>query len=264
LRIAAPYLAVNVLTSTLGVRFALSGPGSARPGHVHAGVDLSGQPGEAVLAMAAGVVRGVWVSRANGRTEVSPGPGGVVLAKSFGALPRGAGLHVEIVHPPLSGGSPLHTVYMHLLSAEVRKGDRVYAGQTIGALGSSGVVSELPHLHWEVYEGPEDARGAQRPCLNPLGFQRYTLARKLGDIRTDRPGPHVWQVTSWFATLCFLRSRSARGKVGVDRPFRTAGGYFVDEFGNTLAGFGPDAPFGSAGAAPDAATEDVPWLGGLS
>ena len=264
MRIAAPYPAVNVLTSTLGVRFALSGPGSVRPGHVHAGVDFSGQPGEAVLAMARGVVRGVWVAQANGRPDVSPAPGGVVHARSFGALPRGAGLHVEIIHPALAPyGQPLHTVYMHLLSAEVRKGDWVYAGQTIGALGSSGVVSPLPHLHWEVYEGPADARGDQRACLSPLGFLRYTLARKLGEVRTDRPGALVWEVTSWYVSRCFPRSGTSRGTVGVDKPLKTAGGYFVDDGGNPVVGLGPEAPFGGAEGAPDAA-EDVPWLGGLS
>ena len=264
MRIAAPYPAVNVLTSTLGVRFALAGPGSARPGHVHAGVDLPGQPGEAVLAMAGGVVRGVWIAQRVGRPDVSPALGGAVQARRFGALPRGAGLHVEIVHPaPSPASPPLHTIYMHLLSVEVRKGDRVYAGQTIGALGSSGVVSELPHLHWEVYEGPDDARGDQRACLNPLGFLRYTLARKLGEVRADRPGAHVWEVTSWYVSRCFPRSRTSRGKVGVDKPLEVASGYFVDDLGNTVTGLGPDTPLGAPEGAP-ATADDVPWLGGLS
>lgn len=238
----APFRIVNVLTSAVEARFALAGPGSQRPGHVHAGADFSGVRGEPVLAMADGRVRGVWVQQAAERKDVSPPVGGVVRARTFGALPRGPGLYVEIVHA-MAAGAPQHTVYMHLETAEVRAGQLVLAGQTLGSMGASGVDSGAVHLHFEVYEGPADARGDQRDCLNPLGFQRYTTKRAWGGIKTDRPGDGVWEVTHVYRVRCFPRSRTPRGKVGIDKPLPIVSDYYRWANGAAVVGLGGQWPY---------------------
>jgi murein DD-endopeptidase MepM/ murein hydrolase activator NlpD len=77
---------------------------------------------------------------------------GVVISASYG---RGFGNHVIIDH-----GGGVTTLYAHCSRMNVRAGQRVTRGQTIGAVGSTG-LSTGPHLHWEV-------RINGRP-VNPLG-----------------------------------------------------------------------------------------------
>ena len=85
----------------------------------HAGIDIPGAVGTAVLAAAAGEVR-------------RAGHAG------------GYGIMVEIAHP---GG--LTTRYAHLSQALAVVGTRVTQGQAIGAMGSTG-HSTGSHLHFEV------------------------------------------------------------------------------------------------------------------
>jgi murein DD-endopeptidase MepM/ murein hydrolase activator NlpD len=85
----------------------------------HRGVDLSAPAGTHVVAPAAGKV-----------TDVG--------------YRLGYGLTLEIAH---SGG--VSTKYAHLRSAFVHRGDSVSAGQTVAAVGSSGLAT-APHLHFEV------------------------------------------------------------------------------------------------------------------
>ena len=89
---------------------------------VHNGVDLASPTGTPVAAAAAGVV---------------------VLA-----APRlVTGLTVVLEHLP-----GLYTLYYHLSGMEVKAGERVSAGQTIGRVGSTGLATG-PHLHWEARAG---------------------------------------------------------------------------------------------------------------
>jgi murein DD-endopeptidase MepM/ murein hydrolase activator NlpD len=66
------------------------------------------------------------------------GPGVVALVADFYL----AGRAIYIDH-----GAGLVTAYFHLSRSEVRQGQRVAAGQRIGAVGRSGRVTG-PHLHW--------------------------------------------------------------------------------------------------------------------
>jgi murein DD-endopeptidase MepM/ murein hydrolase activator NlpD len=85
---------------------------------MHTGMDIRGEPGEAVHATAAGRV-------------------------SIAGWDGGYGNMVEIDH-----GNGLATRYGHLSQIDVHVGDEVHIGQTIGLIGSTG-RSTGPHLHYE-------------------------------------------------------------------------------------------------------------------
>lgn len=66
---------------------------------------------------------------------------------------RGLGRFVEIAH-----GRSLTSLYAHLATTKVEKGDRVTQGQVIGAVGKTGNARHRwinPHLHLEVARGGE-------------------------------------------------------------------------------------------------------------
>ncbi len=85
----------------------------------HPGVDLGAGYGDEVRATAAGIV-------------VANGWDG------------GYGIKIDIDH-----GNGYHTWYAHLSRADVEVGARVYKGQMIGEVGSTG-FSTGPHLHYQI------------------------------------------------------------------------------------------------------------------
>jgi len=85
----------------------------------HAGIDFKGPRGAPIFAAAKGVV-------------------------SFAGVRSGYGNCVEISH-----GNGLKTRYAHMSRLGARVGQKVEAGQVIGAIGSTG-RSTGPHLHFEV------------------------------------------------------------------------------------------------------------------
>jgi len=88
-------------------------------GHAHhMGIDFSARTGDPVLAAAGGVV-------------------------SFAGVKSGFGNVVEVDH-----GNDITTRYGHLSEIEVKVGQTVRVGQTIGRVGSTG-RSTGPHLHYE-------------------------------------------------------------------------------------------------------------------
>lgn len=91
---------------------------------LHTGVDFVARTGATVRAVAGGTVR-------------SAGDAG------------GYGLMVEVDH-----GNGLATRYGHLSRIDVAVGDRLEAGQRVGAVGSTG-RSTGPHLHYEVRRNGE-------------------------------------------------------------------------------------------------------------
>jgi len=76
---------------------------------------------------------------------------------------EGAGSYLVIRED--DGGRDL--VFMHLQagSTELTEGDRVSAGQRIGAVGSTG-ASSGPHLHFEIWVGGWYAKGGKP--IDPL------------------------------------------------------------------------------------------------
>jgi murein DD-endopeptidase MepM/ murein hydrolase activator NlpD len=85
----------------------------------HHGTDFAGDVGDPVYAAAGGVVVFAQELQVRGNT-------------------------IMIDH-----GAGLFTAYNHLSAIGVQEGETVTAGQLIGAIGSTGLVTG-PHLHWEV------------------------------------------------------------------------------------------------------------------
>ena len=72
---------------------------------------------------------------------------GTVTGASWGSA---FGTQVVVDQDPLPDGSPgLWAVYAHLSESAVRPGQRIKAGQRIGAVGATGNATG-PHLHYEV------------------------------------------------------------------------------------------------------------------
>ncbi len=108
---------------------------------MHTGIDLRGERGEPVHATADGTV-------------------------SIAGRDGGYGKMVEINH-----GNGLSTRYGHLSEIDVRVGQKVRIGQTIGKIGSTG-RSTGPHLHYETRINGE--------AVNPQKFLRAGM--RLGRV----------------------------------------------------------------------------------
>lgn len=119
--------------------FHVSDPFGARGG-THLGVDLAAPDGTPIFAVADGTV-------------VAAGP-----ASGFG--------NWIVIDSTDVNGRPFSAVYGHEWSSGVRVqvGQRVRAGQQIGAVGSAG-ESSGPHLHFEIVPGGRLAGGRQ---IDPL------------------------------------------------------------------------------------------------
>ncbi len=117
----------GVITSTFGYRDQPTAGAST----YHKGIDIAAPTGTAVVASA----------------------GGTVTTASYQSA---AGNYIMVYH-----GNSTYTVYMHLSAIYVSAGDTVSKGQTIGAVGSTG-VSTGPHLHFGV-----NVNGAY---VNPLNY----------------------------------------------------------------------------------------------
>ena len=85
---------------------------------------------------------GVDVARPSGTPIVAPADGVVVLAADSPFTLEGHLLMID-------HGMGLNSAFLHLSRIDVKEGDRVYRGQKIGAIGSSGRATG-PHLHWSL------------------------------------------------------------------------------------------------------------------
>ena len=105
--------------------------------------------------------RGLDFSAPTGIDVFATGDGTVVKASKSR---RGYGNQILIDH-----GYGYKTLYAHLSSFTVKKGQKVKRGEQIGDVGSSG-MSTAPHLHYEVhYEGK---------AVNPINFFHNDLDEK--------------------------------------------------------------------------------------
>ncbi len=91
------------------------------------------------------------------------GDGKVVAVKREST---GYGLHVIIDH-----GYKFQTLYAHMSKVDVKEGDMVIKGQTIGAIGSTG-TSTAPHLHYEVIKEGKPVNPI-RYCMDGLTPEEY-------------------------------------------------------------------------------------------
>lgn len=113
----------------LSTKFGKTGPHWR--GIPHSGLDFDGNTGDAIFAVADGVVREVSTRGGYGRT-------------------------ITITH-----GDGVASMYAHLSSTEVKVGQQVKSGERIARLGATGNVSGS-HLHLEI-----QLRGAP---TDPYGF----------------------------------------------------------------------------------------------
>jgi murein DD-endopeptidase MepM/ murein hydrolase activator NlpD len=114
----------------------------------HTGVDLGGARGAPVLAAADGEV--LWTGFGLYRGRLDPNDP--------------YGLAIAILHDFGYDGLPLYTVYAHLESSRVWRGQRVEAGETIGTVGDTGHASGA-HLHFEVRLGENYYFSTRNPEL---------------------------------------------------------------------------------------------------
>lgn len=89
--------------------------------------------------------RGVDYAGGTGSPVIAPADGIVALV---GRVSQGFEVHGNMIG--LDHGEGITSAYLHLSRINVKEGDRVKAGQVIGAVGGTGAVTG-PHLHWGLY-----------------------------------------------------------------------------------------------------------------
>src|SRR6185437_2695247 len=122
-------------------------------GHGHSGIDLGASPGTPVKAARAGVVLGT------GNTDVT------CQGASFGKW-------VFIKHD-----NGLSTLYAHLASFAVSKGDTVTTGQLVGYSDTTGYATG-PHLHFGVYA----SGGSEIASFKSSGCPGKTYTMPVADL----------------------------------------------------------------------------------
>lgn len=85
---------------------------------------------------------GIDIARPTGTPIVAPADGVVILAAASPFLLEGNLLMLD-------HGMGLNSAFLHLSRIDVKPGDHVRQGQTIGAVGSTGRATG-PHLHWSL------------------------------------------------------------------------------------------------------------------
>jgi len=119
----------------------------------HHGVEFFNSSGTPIIAAAAGEVV----------------VAGQDLAVAYGPATDFYGRLVVVQLDQTYQGQPVFNLYGHMLSIRVAPGDHVQAGDTLGAVGSTGVAIG-PHLHFEVRVGRNDYTTTRNPelWLKPL------------------------------------------------------------------------------------------------
>jgi hypothetical protein len=141
---------IDVVSPLEGVpRVAPSGPGDDREGGArrHRGLDIVGQIGEPVRAVAGGTVIFAGINGGAGRARMSGIPPEKIKRYAHRRMGVG-GIYVCIEHK--AEPKRIVSCYMHLQSYLVNERQQVAAGETIGFVGRTGVKLSPPHLHFEV------------------------------------------------------------------------------------------------------------------
>ena len=159
------------VSSTMGAR---SDPFTGQR-KAHQGLDLSAPAGTPVVAPSTAIVEFA------GAVDPSDDHARALL-----------GNHVLLRH----GDSGYLTLYAHLEKVDVKAGQKVKAGDRLGAVGSTG-RSTAPHLHYQVMRGD----GKSRENVDPLYF--------ITDSILVRDGHDVWYTP--------LPARSLQASTGVTR-----------------------------------------------
>ncbi|WP_322795525.1 M23 family metallopeptidase [Tepidiforma sp.] len=94
-------------------------------------------------------VNGAPPSGHHGGTDIGAEEGTPVVATNSGTVVLARELKVRGNMVVIDHGGGLYSGYAHLSSIAVAEGDRVEAGQVIGAVGNTG-LSTGAHLHWEM------------------------------------------------------------------------------------------------------------------
>ena len=144
----------------------------------HHGVEFFNSSGTPIIAAAAGEVV----------------VAGQDLAVAYGPATNFYGRLVVVQLDQLYHGQPVFNLYGHMLSIRVAPGEHVQAGDTLGAVGSTGVAIG-PHLHFEVRVGRDDYTTTRNPelWLKPLtanGKPWGAIAGRVVDL-DGNPLPNV-------------------------------------------------------------------------
>ena len=110
--------------------------------------------------------RGLDISNVEGTPVVAAGEGIVTKAGDGG----GYGNVVMVMH--VVNDQVYTTVYAHLAHVNVHEGQRVWKGQLIGQMGSTG-LSTGSHLHFEFHEGYYSLNGPS--AVNPLRYLDFDI-----------------------------------------------------------------------------------------
>jgi len=111
-------------------------------GAFHEGIDLSGEVGLPILAVADGDIK-------------------------ISEFDWFWGNYIIIDHGKDEEGRYLQTSYAHMDNRYASAGDRVARGQHIGDLGAAGKGALVPHLHYEVHVSPNNESFDDRRPINP-------------------------------------------------------------------------------------------------
>ena len=124
-------------------------------------------------------------SRMHKGADFAAPTGTPILASAAGRVVRagragGYGNMVEVDH-----GKGLHTRYAHMSKISVKAGQRVTQGQTIGAVGSTGLATG-PHLHYEVWQNGVAANPKATKFAGGSQLAGTELRRFKGEIQRLR------------------------------------------------------------------------------
>lgn len=155
-------------------RYGMTFNGTLAPHH---GVDFSNPTGTPVVAAGAGTV--IFA--------------GADLAQVFGTTTDFYGNLVVLEMADRSNGHTVYTLYGHLSSLAVTTGQTVFAGDTLGGVGSSGIAGG-PHLHFEVrLDDPNSYWAVRNPELwyHPISGRGVLAGRVIDERGRFVPGVRI-------------------------------------------------------------------------